>query len=110
MLNQFSNWFAVYLFMIRKDGKKLVHSSRGWCGEKGLAEIAIICRTLHHFFNVFSFLFCFFSLTKSFYKVANDVVNGTGNVICMKGQCRDRLLYLQLLLKTESLNNAILEL
>ena len=26
-----------------------------------------------------------------FFKVANDVVNGTGKVICMKGQSRKRL-------------------
>ena len=44
------------------------------------------------FFVSFSiFFFFFFLLTKSFYKFANDVVNGTGKVICMPGQCRDRL-------------------
>ena len=61
-------------------------------GEKGLAELTIICMKLHHFFMCFFFVsFSIFLLTKSFYKVANDVVNGTGKVICMKGQCRDRL-------------------
>ena len=48
---------------------------------------------LHHFFICFFFVSfpILFLLTKSFYKVANGVVNGTGQVICMKGQCRDRL-------------------
>ena len=45
----------------------------------------------HVFFLCFFFYFFFFLLTKSFYKFADDVVNGTGKVICMQGQCRDRL-------------------
>ena len=57
-------------------------------GEKGLAELTVISKKLHHFFPVFfvSFILSFFSYI-IFYKVANDVVNGTEKVICMKGQC-----------------------
>ena len=57
-------------------------------GEKGFAELTVICKKLHHFFPVFfvSFILSFFFL-HIFYKVASDVVNGTEKVICMKGQC-----------------------
>ena len=58
-------------------------------GKKGLAELTVICKKLHHFFLVFilSFLFFSFFAYLTFYKVANDAVNGTEKVICMKGQC-----------------------
>lgn len=57
-------------------------------GEKGLAKLTVICKKLHHFFPVsfLSFIFSFFAYL-TFYKIANDVVNGTEKVICMKGQC-----------------------